>query len=106
MGRFFHREIRKGDTLGFRGLAHGLSKLDYALSNMDVENGSVVWSLLGAPTIKFGSDGAGSSPQFIKNVKLATGGSFPSGGEQYQVLQKYSADDGDIVWDWVRVNVP
>jgi len=36
---------------------------------MRVENGRVVWSALGAPTIMFGDDGAGSSPQFIENIR-------------------------------------
>ena len=31
---------------------------------------------------------------------------LPSGGYKYQVLQKASDDDGDVIWDWVRVSVP
>jgi hypothetical protein len=101
MGRIFNRIPKKGDPLPLRGLARGLALIDYALTNMTVENGRVEWSPLGAPRIVFGDDGAGSSPQFIKTVQRAA---LPSGGEDAQVLQRNS--DGDAVWGWVRYIVP
>lgn len=87
--------------LSFRGLIRGLLRMDFAWSNLQVENGRVDWSDLGAPTIVFGDDGAGSSAQFVKNVQAAA---LPSGGDEYQVLQRDG--DGAAVWDWVRVNSP
>jgi hypothetical protein len=104
MGRIFNRALVPGMPLSFRGLIRGLLKIDYALTNMSVENGRVDWSALGAPTIVFGDDGAGSSAQFRRNVlSIATGG-LPTGGDQYQVLQRDGS--GDAVWDWVRLSVP
>lgn len=69
MGRMFNRTPKKGDPLPLRGLARGLALIDYALTNMTVENGRVEWSPLGAPRIVFGDDGAGSSPAFIENIQ-------------------------------------
>jgi hypothetical protein len=104
MGRIFNRALVPGMPLSFRGLIRGLLKIDYALTNMSVENGRVDWSALGAPTIVFGDDGAGSSAQFIQNVQSIATGGLPSGGDEYQVLQRDA--DGAAVWDWVRVNAP
>ena len=106
MGRIFQKRPQAGQPLSIRGLAAGLAKIDYALTNMAVENGSVEWSALGAPTLFFGSDGAGSSPGFIRAVKRIALGGLPSGGYKYQALTKASDDDYDADWDWLRYVVP
>jgi hypothetical protein len=97
MLRFFKLKPRPGAPLSMAGIAEGLAKIEYALVNMRVENGCVDWSQLGAPTICFGDDGHGSTPGGL------TGG-MPTGGDEYQVLQRDS--DGAAVWDWLRVSVP
>ena len=71
MGRMFKNAPRKGAPLSLRGIANGLAAIDYALTNMRVENGRVVWSMLGAPTLMFGDDGAGASPAFLEAIQNA-----------------------------------
>ena len=97
MGRFFKNRPRVGAPISLAGIARGLDKLDYALTNLRVENGRVIWSQLGAPTLLFGDDGRGSIPGVLT-------GALPDGGDEYQVLQRDSS--GAAVWDWVRVSVP
>ena len=103
MGRMFQKAPRKGEPISRRGLANGLAAIDYALTHMRVENGRVVWSALGAPTLMFGDDGAGASPAMIETIKA---NSLPAGGDQYQVLEKASGDDGDVAWGWLKYKVP
>ena len=70
MGRFFpFRRPQRGMPISLRGLARGLAKMDEALSGMSVENGRVEWSANDVPHLVFGDDGAGSCPEFIRNVK-------------------------------------
>lgn len=69
MGKLFHLPPQEGKPIAFRGLARGLRRADYALTNLSVENGHVEWSKLGAPKIVFGDDGAGSSPAFLQLIK-------------------------------------
>jgi len=85
--------------ISLRGLARGLARIDYALTHMSVANGHVNWSDLGAPTIEFGDDGAGTCPDTKSKYLPST-----AGATQYQVLQL----DADLQpeWDWVRVSVP
>ena len=100
MGRFFPVTPRAGKPLSMRGLARGLARLEFAFSNMRVDNGRVDWSEgLDVPTLSFGDDGRGSLPGDTED-----GSGLPSGGEQYQVLQRDG--DGAAVWDWVRYVVP
>ena len=100
MGRFFpFRRPQRGMPISLRGLARGLAKMDEALSGMTFENGRVEWSANDVPHLVYGDDGRGSLPG-----KTEDGAGLPSGGEQYQVLQRNA--DGDAVWDWVRVSVP
>jgi len=72
MGRIFQKAPRKGEPISRRGLAAGLAAIDYALTHMRVENGRVVWSALGAPTIMFGDDGAGASPAMLETVAASS----------------------------------
>ena len=98
MGRFFpFRRPQRGMPICLRGLARGLAKMDEALSGMSFENGHVEWSANDVPHLVYGDDGRGSLPG-------DNGSGLPSGGSQYQVLQRDG--DGDAVWDWVRVSVP
>ena len=100
MGRFFpFRRPQRGMPISLRGLARGLAKLDDALSGISIENGTVEWSASDVPHLVFGDDGRGSLPG-----KTEDGAGLPSGGSQYQVLQRDAA--GAAVWDWVRVSVP
>ena len=74
MGRFFpFRRPQRGMPICLRGLARGLAKMDAALSGMSVENGRVEWSANDVPHLVFGDDGAGSCPEFIRNVKEIVG---------------------------------
>ena len=100
MGRFFpFRRPQRGMPISLRGLARGLAKMDDALSGMSFENGRVEWSANDVPHLVYGDDGRGSFPG-----KTEDGSGLPSGGSQYQVLQRDG--DGDAVWDWVRYVVP
>jgi len=100
MGRFFpFRRPQRGMPISLRGLARGLAKLDDALSGISIENGIVEWSANDVPHLVFGDDGRGSLPGETED-----GAGLPSGGSQYQVLQRDAA--GAAVWDWVRVSVP
>ena len=100
MGRFFpFRRPQRGMPISLRGLARGLAKLDDALSGISIENGIVEWSANDVPHLVFGDDGRGSLPGETED-----GAGLPSGGSQYQVLQRDGA--GAAVWDWVRVSVP
>ena len=80
--------------ISLRGLARGLAKLDDALSGISMENGIVEWSANDVPHLVFGDDGRGSLP----------GAVLPSGGSQYQVLQRDGS--GAAVWDWLKYVVP
>ena len=100
MGRFFPlRRPQRGMPISLRGLARGLAKLDDALSGISIENGIVEWSANDVPHLVFGDDGRGSLPGETED-----GAGLPSGGSQYQVLQRDG--DGAAVWDWVRYKVP
>lgn len=63
--------------ISLRGLARGLAKLDDALSGISIENGIVEWSANDVPHLVFGDDGAGSCPEFIRNVKEIVGDVLP-----------------------------
>jgi len=63
--------------ISLRGLARGLAKLDDALSGISIENGIVEWSANDVPHLVFGDDGAGSCPEFIRNVKEIVGDGSP-----------------------------
>ena len=94
MARFFKDPPRSGSALALPGIAEGLRRLAYAVENLTVINGTVSWSARGAPIISMeGSDGA-----------TEDGAGLPSGGSQYQVLQRDGS--GAAVWDWVRYKVP
>jgi hypothetical protein len=69
MRRFFKNKPRAGAPLALAGIAEGLAQIEYALLNMRVENGRVSWSQLGAPTISFGDNGAGTSPAFVAELE-------------------------------------
>ena len=78
MGRFFpFRRPQRGMPICLRGLARGLAKMDEALSGMTFENGRVEWSANDVPHLVYGDDGAGSSPEFIRNVKEIVGDGLP-----------------------------
>ena len=78
MGRFFpFRRPQRGMPICLRGLARGLAKMDEALSGMSFENGRVEWSANDVPHLVYGDDGAGSSPEFIRNVKEIVGDGLP-----------------------------
>jgi hypothetical protein len=78
MGRFFpFRRPQRGMPISLRGLARGLAKMDEALSGMSIENGRVEWSANDVPHLVFGDDGAGSCPEFIRNVKEIVGDGLP-----------------------------
>jgi hypothetical protein len=57
--KFFRREPRAGMPIALAGLAEGLRKMALALERMEVANGHVEWTPLGAPRLHF--DGGGNS---------------------------------------------
>jgi len=49
--KFFIRDPKPGMPLSLRGIAKGLSRLAYAVENLDVFNGHVEWTMMGKPII-------------------------------------------------------
>ena len=96
MGRFFQKEPKAGMPVSLQGLAVGLAKMARALERMRVENGSVAWSDGDIPTIMFGDDGAGSSPQFIESLKEMLKDAFGTIETPTHVLCKNAA--GEVGW--------
>ena len=80
---FFEDAPKEGQPLARRGLARGLRRLEKALRFLTIDGGYIDWH--------------GHEPKIIVEFPETQ---LPSGGEEYQVLQRDSG--GNAVWDWVR----
>lgn len=95
MGRFFDKTPQAGMPISLQGLAKGLAAMAYALEHMSVTNGSIEWSLFGAPIINPSGGGNGTTPEIVESARrfLESLGTIE---DPTHVLCKNA--DGEIGW--------
>jgi hypothetical protein len=81
--KFFQKTPRKGLPFSMAGIAEGLRKIAYALENIQVANGHVEWTALGAPRIYFDGTTAAAGLE-APDAGGGSGGGVPSGFEEIE----------------------